>query len=307
MRVRNIAGVRGLEVFSWALCASCNASLSAYPASMEADLEPAGDGQPRRGARFWPPAWSFADCDVFTVAVTGKGCHDLSKDIQLANRMIRGERSQVLSAGVVVALEQPVLLVFLNTIQVTRTPHVFFAPPCIPDDRTAMALFSAARSTSPPPIPEVDRRAGRKGVAQLGVSRHGRPFVVCASVAGRLQLPASASPSAPVSAARRSVGGLARVCGARHARARLRGSGGGGDGARRGGRLFVFLARLGLAAGGAGSVWVLPRFFSRSVRIPDARGPGSVRSVFEWVGGGCAAKWRFKNTRGVLFLLTEGR
>ena len=91
---------------------------------MEADLEPAGDGQPRRGAPFWPPAWSFADCDVFTVAVTGKGCHDLSKDIQLANRIIRGERSQVLSAGVVVALEQPVLLVFLNTIQVTRTPHV---------------------------------------------------------------------------------------------------------------------------------------------------------------------------------------
>ena len=97
---------------------------------MEADLEPAGDGQPRRGARFWPPAWSFADCDVFTVAVTGKGCHDLSKDIQLANRIIRGERSQVLSAGVVVALEQPILLVFLNTIQVTRTPHVFFALLC---------------------------------------------------------------------------------------------------------------------------------------------------------------------------------
>ena len=200
---------------------------------MEADLEPAGDGQPRRGARFWPSAWSFADCDVFTVAVTGKGCHDLSKDIQLANRMIRGDRSQVLSAGVVVALEQPILLVFLNTIQVTRTPHVFFAPPCFPDDRTAMALFSAARSTSPPPIPEVDRRAGRKGVAQLGVSRHGRPFVVCASVAGRLQLPASASPSAPVSAARRSAGGLARAFVARHVRSRLRGGGGGGDGARR--------------------------------------------------------------------------
>ena len=91
---------------------------------MEADLEPAGDGQPRRGARFWPPAWSFADCDVFTVAVTGKGCHDLPNDIQLANRIIRGERSQVLSTGVVVALEQPILLVFLNAIQVTRTPHV---------------------------------------------------------------------------------------------------------------------------------------------------------------------------------------
>ena len=209
----------------------------------------------------------------------------------------------MLSAGVVVALEQPVLLVFLNTIQVTRTPHVFFAPPCIPDDRTAMALFSAARSTSPPPIPEVDRRAGRKGVAQLGASRHGRPFVVCASVAGRLQLPASASPSAPVSAARRSVGGLARAFGARHARARLRGGGGGGDGARRGGRLFVFLAAprarcwRGLCLGPSSL------FFAVGA---NPRRPGSVRSVFGWVDGGCAAKWRYKNTRGVLFLLTEG-
>ena len=210
----------------------------------------------------------------------------------------------MLSGGVVVALEQPVLLVFLNTIQVTRTPHVFLAPPCIPDDRTAMALFSAARSTSPPPIPEVDRRAGRKGVAQLGVSRHGRPFVVCASVAGRLPLPASAPPSAPVSAARRSVGGLARAFGARHARARLRGGGGGGDGARRGGRLFVFLA----------APWA--RCWWRGLRLgpsslffavgANPRRPGSVRSVFDWAGGGCAAKWRYKNTRGVLFLLTEG-
>ena len=51
---------------------------------MEADLEPAGDGQPGRGARFWPPAWSFADCDVFAVAVTGKGCHDLFPECLLA-------------------------------------------------------------------------------------------------------------------------------------------------------------------------------------------------------------------------------
>ena len=71
--------------FSWRLCASP----SAYPASMEADLKPAGDGQPRRGAWFWPPVWSFADCGVFTVAVTGKGCHDLSNDIQLASRHSR--------------------------------------------------------------------------------------------------------------------------------------------------------------------------------------------------------------------------
>ena len=43
-----------------------------------------------------------------------------------------------------------------------------------------MALFSAARSTSPP-IPEADRQMGRVGVAQLAVSRRGRCFVVCAS------------------------------------------------------------------------------------------------------------------------------
>ena len=66
--------------------------------------------------------------------------------------------------------EQPALLVFLNTIQVTRTPHVFFFAPCSPDDRIAMALLSAARSTSPPPILEADLRTGRGGVAQLGVS-----------------------------------------------------------------------------------------------------------------------------------------
>ena len=210
---------------------------------------------------------------------------------------------RVLSGGVVVALEQPILLVFMNTIQVTRTPHVFFAPPCIPDDRTAMALFSAARSTSRPPIPEVDHRTGREGVAQLGVSRHGRPFVGCASVAGRLPLPTSAPPSAPVSAARRLVGGLARAFGARHARARLRGGGGGGDGARHGGRLFVFLAAprarcwRGLCLGPSSL------FFAVGA---NPRRPGSGRSVFGWVGGGCAAKWRYKNTRGVLCLLTEG-
>ena len=43
-----------------------------------------------------------------------------------------------------------------------------------------MALFSAARSTRAP-IPEVDRRTSRGGVAQLGVSRRGCSFVVCAS------------------------------------------------------------------------------------------------------------------------------
>ena len=222
----------------------------------------------------------------------------------LASRIIRGERSQVLSGGVVVAIEQPVLLVFLNTIHSSHSnASRLLSAAVLPDDRTAMALFSAARSTSPPPIPEVDRRTGREGVTQLGVSRHGRPFVVCASVAGRLPLPASAPPSALVSAARRSAGALACAFGARHARSRVRGGGGGGDGARRGGRLFVFLAApwarcwRGLCLGPSSL------FFAVGA---NPRRPGSVRSVFGWLDGGCAAKWRYKDTRGVLFLLTEG-
>ena len=51
-----------------------------------------------------------------------------------------------------------------------------------------------------------------------------------------------------------------------------------------------FSPRLGLAAG-AGSVWVLPRFFSRSVRTQDARGCNVRTDVT--VGGG-----RHKNRRG---------
>ena len=96
---------------------------------------------------------------------------------------------------------------------------------------------------------------------------------------------------------------LACAFGARHARSRVRGGGGGGDGAWRGGRLFVFLAApwarcwRGLCLGPSSL------FFAVGA---NPRRPGSVRSVFGWVGGGCAAKWRYKNTRGVLFLLTEG-
>ena len=51
---------------------------------------------------------------------------------------------------------------------------------CISERLNAMALFSAARSTRAP-IPDVDRRTSRGGVAQLGVSRRGCGFVVCAS------------------------------------------------------------------------------------------------------------------------------
>ena len=85
--------------------------------------------------------------------------------------------------------EQPALLVFLNTIQVTRTPHVFFFAPCSPDGRIAMALLSATRSTSPPPISEADLRAGRGGVAQLVVSRHGCPFGCCLRFSFAWRLP----------------------------------------------------------------------------------------------------------------------
>ena len=129
--------------------ASCNAPDSAYPASIEAELERTGDGQPRRGARFSPRGWSFADCDALTAAVTGKGRHDLFKDIQLASRIIRRERSQVFSAGVVdfpSPLKQPVLLVFLNTIQVLErlASSLLFAPLFLMTE-LQMALFSATR------------------------------------------------------------------------------------------------------------------------------------------------------------------
>jgi hypothetical protein len=101
MRVRKRKPMRGFQL---KVGASCNAPDSAYPASIEAELERTGDGQPRRGARFSPRGWSFADCGALTAAVNGKGRHDLFKDIQLASRITRGERSQVPSAGGVLAL-----------------------------------------------------------------------------------------------------------------------------------------------------------------------------------------------------------
>ena len=51
---------------------------------------------------------------------------------------------------------------------------------CISARLNCNGTFSAARSTRAP-IPEVDRRTRRGGVAQLGVSRRGCGFVVCAS------------------------------------------------------------------------------------------------------------------------------
>ena len=170
--------------------------------------------------------------------------------------------------------EQPALLVFLNTIQVTRTPHVFFFAPCSPDEPNCNGT-SQCRSIDEPAANFRGGSSGGsgRGRAARGVSPWSSFCCLRFSFARRLPLPASAPASAPVSAARRSVGGLARACGARHARARLRRGGGGGDGARRGGRLVVFLApRVARCCTGAGSVWALPRFFSRSVRTPDARG-----------------------------------
>ena len=96
-----------------------------------------------------PRAWSSADCDALTAAVTGKGHHGLFKDIQLASRIIRRERSQVLSAGVVdfpSPLKQPVLLVFLNTIQVLeRLASSLLIAPLFLMTELQMALFSATR------------------------------------------------------------------------------------------------------------------------------------------------------------------
>ena len=143
-----------------------------------------------------------------------------------------------------------------------------------------------------------------RGRAARGVSPWSSFCCLRFSFARRLPLPASAPASAPVSAARRSVGGLARACGARHARARLRRGGGGGDGARRGGRLAVFLApRVARCCAGAGSVWALPRFFSRSVRTPDARGRSGWSSG-RWVG----ALWRNRasKTRAIDYFCLPG-
>ena len=168
----------------------------------------------------------------------------------------------------------------------------------------AMELFSTARSTSPP----IQRWIIGRGRARSRCS--GCLVVVVLSLFALLgrwvasALPDPAPVSAPVLAARRSVGGLFRACGARHARARLRRGGGGGDGARRGGRLVVFLApRVARCCAGAGSVWALPRFFSRSVRTPDARGPSGWSSG-RWVG----ALWRNRasKTRAVDYFCLPG-
>ena len=109
----------------------------------------------------------------------------------------------------------------------------------IADDRTAMELFSTARSTSPP----IQRCIIGRGRARSRCS--GCLVVVVLSLFALLgrwvasALPDPAPVSAPVLAARRSVGGLSRACGARHVQARLSGGGGGCGGARHGGRLFA--------------------------------------------------------------------
>ena len=97
---------------------------------------------------------------------------------QLASRVIRGERSQVFHAGVVAAPRAIRAAAGVFKHHSTHSnAHVFFVPFLMTE--LQMALLSAARPASPP-IPEEDRRANRGGVAQLGVSRRGRLFVVCA-------------------------------------------------------------------------------------------------------------------------------
>ena len=124
--------------------ASCNAPDSAYPASIEAELERTGDGQPRRGARFSPRGWSFADCDALTAAVTDKGHHDLFKDIQLASRIIRLQRSQVFNAGVGVTPQATRAAGVSEHHSSHSNAGVFFAPLFLMTE-LQMALFSATR------------------------------------------------------------------------------------------------------------------------------------------------------------------
>ena len=82
----------------------------------------------------------------------------------------------------------------------------------------------------------------RAGSAQLGVSRRGRLFVVCAFGCWAASAPGFRSGFCAGSRLLvvRLVGPSVRV--GRNARARLCGGGGSGGGAQRGGRLFVFLA-----------------------------------------------------------------
>ena len=96
-----------------------------------------------------------------TAAVTGKGRHDLVKDIQLASRVIRGERSQVFHVGVVVAPRAIRSAAGVSEHHSTHSnAHVFFVPFLMTEIQ--MALLSAARPASPP-IPEEDRRTSRGG------------------------------------------------------------------------------------------------------------------------------------------------
>ena len=126
----------------------------------------------------------FADCGALTAAVTGKARHDLFKDTQLASRVIRGERPQVSHAGVVVAPRAIRAAAGISEHHSTHSnAHVFFVPFLMTE--LQMALLSAARPASPPIPCQFQRRiVGRvgAGVAQLGVSRRGRLFVVRAGL-----------------------------------------------------------------------------------------------------------------------------
>ena len=117
------------------------------------------------------------------------------------------------------------LLVFLNTTELTRAPTFFL---CIPDDRTTNGT-SHCRSTSEPANPRGGSSDGR-GVAQLGVSRRVRIFFVCAFRRWAASAPGFRSGFCAGSRLLvvRLVGPSVRV--GHNTRARLCGGGGGGDG-----------------------------------------------------------------------------
>ena len=215
----------------------CNAPVSAYPASMEAELEAAErwEAEVRSALRLvhGPPRTATPLQRLLPAKATT--ISSKTSSIQLASRIIRRERSQVFGAGVVdfpSPIKQPVLLVFLNTIQILErlASSLLFALLFLVTE-LQMALFQchsmkrARRQIQRWVIGRV-----RAGSAQLGVSRRGRLFVVCAF--GRWAASAPGFRSGFCAGSRllvvRLVGPSVRV--GHNTRARLCGGGGGGDG-----------------------------------------------------------------------------
>ena len=111
---------------------------------MEAELGSRWAMGSRGEERPSPRAWSSADCDALTAAVTDKGHHDLFKDIQLASRIIRLQRSQVFNAGVGVTPQATRAAGVSEHHSSHSNAGVFFAPLFLMTE-LQMALFSATR------------------------------------------------------------------------------------------------------------------------------------------------------------------